>query len=70
LESEKSKESGAMVKVKVAVPVPALLVALKVTMDVPAVVGVPEINPVAVLMESPAGNPLAPKLVGLLVAVT
>ena len=40
-----------------------------VTVEVPAALGVPEINPVAVLRESPAGRPVAPKLVGLLVAV-
>ena len=58
-----------IVKVRVAVPVPPLLVALRVTVEAPAVVGVPEITPVAVLTERPAGNGLAPKLVGLLVAV-
>jgi len=58
------------VSVRVAVPVPALLVALIVTVDVPPVpVGVPEITPVAVLTDRPAGNPVAPKLVGVLVAV-
>jgi hypothetical protein len=49
-----------MVSVKVAFPVPAALVALNVTVDVPAVVGVPEIKPVAVLTDRPAGNPVAP----------
>src|ERR1700730_11909359 len=58
-----------IVKVNVAVPVPAAFVALNVTLDVPAVVGVPEMTPVAVLTESPAGNPVALKLVGLLLAV-
>ena len=58
-----------IVKVRVAVPVPPLLVALRVTFVVPAAVGVPEITPVAVLTERPAGNGLAPKLVGLLLAV-
>ena len=57
------------VKVKVPVPAPAALAALSVTDDVPAAVGVPEINPVAVLIASPAGNPVAPKLVGEFVAV-
>ena len=60
---------GAMVRVSVAFPVPPLLVALSVTVEVPAVVGVPEINPVAVLTETPAGRPVAPKLVGELEAV-
>jgi hypothetical protein len=42
------------------VPVPPELVALMVTVYVPAVVGVPEINPVAVLTVKPGGKPLAP----------
>ena len=56
-----------MVSVRVALPVPPLLVALNVTVDVPAAVGVPEIKPAA-LTDKPAGNPVAPKLVGELVA--
>ena len=51
---------GLIVKVKVALPVPPELVALMVTLYVPAVVGVPEINPVEVLTDSPGGNPVAP----------
>ena len=58
-----------IVKVSVAVPVPLALVALMVTLYVPAAVGVPEINPVAVFTVKPAGSPVALKLVGLLVAV-
>ena len=61
--------AGATVSVSVAVPAPAPLVALSVTVDVPVAVGVPEINPVPVLTDKPAGNPVAPKLVGALVAV-
>jgi len=61
--------AGLMVRVKVALPVPPALVALMVTMYVPAVVGVPEINPVLVFTLRPAGNPVALKLVGLFVAV-
>jgi len=57
------------VKVSVALPVPPELVALMVTLYVPAVVGVPEINPVLVFTVKPAGSPVALKLVGLLVAV-
>ena len=57
------------VKVSVALPVPPELVALMVTLYVPAVVGVPEINPVLVFTLKPAGSPVALKLVGLLVAV-
>ena len=58
-----------MVSVRVALPVPLALVALNVTVDVPAVVGVPEINPVVVLTDNPPGSPVAPKLVGVFVAV-
>ena len=57
------------VKVSVALPVPPELVALIMTLYVPAVVGVPEINPVLVFTVKPAGSPVALKLVGLLVAV-
>ena len=60
---------GLIVNVKVAPPVPPALVALIVTLYVPAVVGVPEINPVLVFTDKPAGNPVALKLVGLFVAV-
>jgi hypothetical protein len=55
--------------VKVADPVPAALVALTVTLNVPAAVGIPEMTPVVVLTENPAGHPAPLKLVGLLVAV-
>jgi hypothetical protein len=48
---------------------PAPLLAVIVTLVVPAVVGVPEITPVLVLTLRPAGSGLAVKLVGLLVAV-
>ena len=50
---------GLIVKVKVALPLPLLLVALMVTLYVPAVVGVPEINPVLVFTLKPAGSPVA-----------
>jgi hypothetical protein len=56
------------VSVRGALPVPPLLVALKVTLEVPAPVGVPEINPETVFIVRPTGNPDAPKLVGELVA--
>jgi len=49
--------------------VPPALVALRVTVYVPAVVGVPEINPVLVFTVSPPGSPVALKLVGLLIAI-
>jgi hypothetical protein len=57
------------VRVRGALPVPPLLVALTVTWDVPPPVGVPEIKPELVLTLRPAGSPDAPKLVGELVAV-
>jgi len=57
-------------KVAVAVlQVPAPFLAVIVTLVVPVAVGVPEITPVLVLTLRPAGNGLAVKLVGLLVAV-
>jgi hypothetical protein len=59
----------AMVNVSVAFPVPAALLAVRVTVEVPGEAGVPEINPLVVLTDKPAGSPAAPKLVGLLVAV-
>jgi hypothetical protein len=49
-----------MVNVRLALPVPPLLVALSVTVDVPAAVGVPEISPVPLFTDKPAGNPVAP----------
>jgi hypothetical protein len=45
------------------------LVAPIVTLDVAAAVGVPVIFPVEELTLRPAGNPVALKLVGLLLAV-
>jgi len=50
---------GLIVKVNVALPVPPELVALMVTLYVPAVVGVPEIKPVLVFTDKPAGSPVA-----------
>jgi hypothetical protein len=50
----------AMVTVSVALPVPPAFVALSVTVEVPAAVGVPEITPVAVFTVRPAGKPVAP----------
>jgi hypothetical protein len=58
-----------MVRVRVAVPVPIAFVAFRVTVEIPVALGVPEITPVAVLTDNPAGNPVAPKLVGVLEAV-
>ncbi len=48
---------------------PAPLLAVMVTLVVPAVVGVPEITPVLVFTVRPGGSGLALKAVGLLVAV-
>jgi len=53
----------------VAWPVPLLLVAPNVTVEVPAAVGVPEIKPVPLFTVRPTGRLVAPKLVGELVAV-
>ena len=61
--------ASAIKMVNVALPVPPVLVALKVTEALPAAVGVPLIKPVVVLIESPAGRPVAAKLVALLLAV-
>jgi hypothetical protein len=61
--------ADAMVSVNVALPVPPAFDALIVTVDVPAAVGVPEINPVPLFTVSPAGNPVAAKPVGVLLAV-
>jgi hypothetical protein len=61
---------GATVTVRVrgALLVPALLVALSVTAETPGPVGVPEIKPEAVFTVRPVGNPDAAKLVGELLA--
>ena len=55
--------------VNTSLSVPPALVALKVTGNVPAVEGVPLINPVEVSTVSGAGKPVASKLVGEFVAV-
>ena len=48
------------VQLKVAVPAaPVVSVAVTVTLDEPAVVGVPVIRPDEELMDSPAGRPVA-----------
>ena len=51
--------TAAMVKTRVALPVPPELVALMVVLNVPAAEGVPLMTPVAVLMPRPAGKPVA-----------
>ena len=58
------------VRTRVAVPVPVELIAETVTRNVPAAtLGVPEMRPAVVLMESPPGRPVALKEVGELSAV-
>ena len=48
------------VQLNVAEPdAPVVSVAVTVALPVPAAVGVPEISPVAELMDSPAGSPVA-----------
>ena len=61
--------AATIVMVNPCIPVPPALVAVTVAPKVPVTVGVPEINPVAVLTVRLAGSPLVPKLVGALVAV-
>jgi hypothetical protein len=57
------------VRVRVALPVPPLLVAPRATMEVPVAVGVPEMSPVEVLTLRLPGSPVAEKLIGELEAV-
>ena len=47
------------VTIRLLVPEPAEFVALKVTVDVAAAVGVPEITPLVAFTVRPAGNPVA-----------
>ena len=64
--------AGAALRVitSVAVPVPVALIAERVTLKVPAAtLGVPEMRPVPVLIESPPGRPVALKEVGELSAL-
>ena len=49
----------AMVIETAKLPVPLALVAETMTFEVPLTVGVPDIKPVVVLTESPAGKPVA-----------
>ena len=51
---------GLTVSASVALPVPPLPVALRVTAKVPTEEGVPEINPVVAFTDKPVGNPVAP----------
>src|SRR2546428_1488402 len=49
-------------------PVPPALVALRVTVEAPALVGVPVMSPVVALSARPAGNPVALKVEVLILA--
>ena|SRR5690349_19736839 len=64
-------ESGVInpvtVRAHVAVPEPQPFVALSVMLNVPGLVGMPEIVPVAVFRDKPWGRKFALKLVGLCV---
>jgi hypothetical protein len=51
--------AAATVIVSVLVPEPLTFVALRVTAEVAAAVGVPEINPLVALIVRPAGSPVA-----------
>ncbi len=55
--------------IKSACPEPASLFAAIGTTEVPVLVGVPEIRPLVWLTVRPSGRFIAPKFVGLLVAV-
>ena len=61
--------AGKTVMVKVALPVPPTLIALMVAATVPVDKGAPEISPVVALKLRPLGNPVALKLVGVLLPV-
>ncbi len=61
--------AGEIERFSVAFPVPPEFVALITTDELPAVVGVPAINPVVEFTLSPAGRPAAPNEVALLLAV-
>lgn len=53
-----------------AVPLPSALVAVRATVAVVVLVGVPEMMPVAASKTRPAGSPVAANVVGRFVAVT
>jgi hypothetical protein len=56
---------GLIVIVRAKDPVPEAFVAVTVTLELPFDAGVPEMIPDPVSTLRPAGNPVAPKLVGL-----
>ena len=53
----------------IAEPVPPVLTALMVAVNVPLAVGVPEISPVDAVTPNPGGRPVAPKLLASLLAM-
>ena len=55
--------------VRVLLPEPLPLLALRPTVKVPACVGVPEIEPLVPLMDRPGGRPLAPNVVAPLATI-
>ena len=59
---------GSTLIVKVLLPVPPIFVAVIVALVMPVEVAVPLITPATGSILKPAGKPVAPKLVGLLVA--
>ena len=61
--------AGATVRTNVAIPLPAALVAVSCTDEVPAEVACPEMAPVVALSARPAGRPVAAKPVGSWVPV-
>jgi hypothetical protein len=62
---EAGDDDPVIVSVKVAVPVPKALLAVSWIVNVPGLVGVPEMVPVLVLKDKPWGTALEVKLVGL-----
>ena len=60
---------GLTVNKNVRLPIPPELIAVRVMLLLPTVVGIPEITPVTELRLKPTGKPVASKLVGALSAV-
>ena len=62
-------DAALIVSESAAVPVPPTFVALILTLNVPADVGMPVIRPELIFILRPAGSPVALKPVGVLLAV-